>query len=164
LFNAIRQDLQQMNAEQVVFGAISMDEIISTTLARRRFSMILLTSFAALALILAGIGIYGVISYIVGQRTQEIGIRMALGARRIHVLRMVLGQGARLIVIGEATGLAAALALTQLMTSLIFNVSPADTLTFASVTALLTLVALLACAVPARRATRVDPMLALRYE
>jgi ABC-type antimicrobial peptide transport system permease subunit len=153
-----------MSREQVIFATQTMDELISDSLARQRFSMILLGAFASLALLLASLGIYGVISYVVGQRTQEIGIRMALGARRIHVLRMVLGQGTRLIGLGIAAGLAAALALTRLMTSLLFGVSPSDPLTFFCVAVLLMLVALLACAVPARRATRVDPMLALRYE
>jgi ABC-type antimicrobial peptide transport system permease subunit len=153
-----------MSREQVIFGTQTMDELISDSLVRQRFSMILLGAFASLALLLASLGIYGVISYVVGQRTQEIGIRMALGARRVHVLRMVLGQGARLIVFGIAAGLVAALALTRLMTALLFGVSPADPLTFFCVAVLLMVVALLACAVPARRATRVDPMLALRYE
>ena len=164
LLNTIRNTLQQMNAEQVVFGAISMNEIISTTLAGRRFSMILLSSFAALALILASIGIYGVISYVVGQRTQEIGIRMALGARGVHVAGMVLAQGTRLVLGGVAAGVLAALALTRLMTSLLYGVSRTDPLTFISVATLLTLVALLACIVPVYRAMRVDPIVALRCE
>jgi predicted permease len=164
LVDSIRGALRQMNNEQVVFGAQTMEEAIAESLAARKYSMILLGAFAALALILAAVGIYGVISYAVGQRTQEIGIRMALGARRIHVLGMVLGQGIRLILVGLAAGVAAALALTRLMASLLFGVSPADPLTFLSVAVLLMLVALAACAVPARRAMRVDPMLALRYE
>ncbi|HEY6970307.1 MAG TPA: ABC transporter permease [Candidatus Angelobacter sp.] len=164
LLSAIRKDLQEMNAEMVVYGAISMNEIISTTLASRRFSMVLLTSFAALALILASIGIYGVISYVVGQRTQEIGIRMALGARGVHVAGMVLGQGTRLVLGGVGIGVVAALALTRLMTSLLYGVSRTDPLTFISVATLLTLVALLACIVPVYRAMRIDPIVALRCE
>ena len=164
LFNSIRKDLQQVNAEMVVFGAESMEQIISEELANRRFSMLLLAGFAVLALILASVGIYGVIAYIVEQRTQEIGIRMALGARRVQVLGLIAGQGLRLILIGILAGVAAALALTRLMASLLFGVSAADPLTFSCVAALLMVIALLACLVPAQRAMRVDPMLALRYE
>ena len=129
-----------------------------------RFAMLLLASFAGLALLLATIGMYGVISYSVAQRTQEIGIRMALGAPRGNVFGMVLAQGARLAGLGIAIGLLAALAVTRLMTSFLYGVRPTDPLTFAAVSLLLAGVALLACYVPARRATRVDPMLALRYE
>jgi ABC-type antimicrobial peptide transport system permease subunit len=164
LFDSISSMMHRMNNEQVVFGAHSMEQIIARSLAARKYSMILLGAFAGLALMLASVGIYGVISYVVGQRTQEIGIRMALGARRIHVLRMVLGQGIRLILVGLATGVAAAMALTQLMASLLFGVTSTDPLTFLSVALLLMLVALAACAVPARRAMGVDPMRALRYE
>jgi len=164
LVNSIRKDLQQMNAELVVFGAQTMEQVISEELADRSFSMILFTSFAAIALILASVGIYGVISYVVGQRTQEIGIRMALGARAIHVAGMVLGQGTRLVLVGVAAGAAAALALTRLMITILFGVSPTDPITFACVAALLALVAFLACAVPVYRAMRVDPMVALRCE
>lgn len=164
LFDSIGNMLHRMNNEQVVFGAQTMEQTIAQSLAARKYSMILLGAFAALALMLASVGLYGVISYVVGQRTFEIGIRMALGARRIHVLRMVLGQGIRLIMVGLATGVAAALALTQLMASLLFGVSSSDPLTFLSVALLLLLVALAACAVPARRAMRVDPIRALRWE
>ena len=142
----------------------AMDDIVAATLAARRFSMILLASFAGLALLLSSIGIYGVISYVVGQRTHEIGLRMALGASRTEVLRMVLSQGAKLAGIGVLLGLAASLALTQLMGSMLYGVSPTDPLTFAGVAVILTLVALAACYIPARRAMRVDPMVALRYE
>jgi ABC-type antimicrobial peptide transport system permease subunit len=141
-----------------------MDDIVAATLAARRFSMILLASFAGLALMLSSIGIYGVISYVVGQRTHEIGLRMALGASRTEVLRMVLSQGAKLAGIGVLLGLAASLALTQLMGSMLYGVSATDPLTFAGVAVILTLVALAACYIPARRAMRVDPMVALRYE
>jgi len=126
--------------------------------------MILLGAFAGLALLLASVGIYGVISYVVGQRTQEIGIRVALGAQRSHVLRLVIGDGARLIVLGLAAGVAAALALTRLMATLLFGVSATDPVIFGCVAGLLAMVGLSACYVPARRATRVDPTMALRAE
>jgi predicted permease len=164
VLDSIRSVVRQMSREQVIFGAQTMDETISSSLATRRYFMILLGLFAALALVLASVGIYGVISYIVGQRTHEIGIRMALGARRIHVLGLVLRQGMVLVLIGIAAGTAAALALTRLMASLLFGVSATDPVTFLCVAAMLMLLALSACAVPARRATRVDPLLALRHE
>jgi predicted permease len=164
LLDAIRQTSRQMNADQVIFAAQTMDQVISDSLAARRFSMILLGIFAALALLLSSIGIYGVTSYLVGQRTQEIGIRIALGARRWEILRMILSHGARMACIGVVIGLVASLGLTRLMLGMLYGVSPIDPLTFAGVGAILTLVALAACYIPARRATRVDPMAALRYE
>jgi ABC-type antimicrobial peptide transport system permease subunit len=164
LLDALRQTNRQINSEQVIYDARAMDDIVAATLAARRFSMILLASFAGLALMLSSIGIYGVISYVVGQRTHEIGLRMALGASRTEVLRMVLSQGAKLAGIGVLLGLAASLALTQLMGSMLYGVSATDPLTFAGVAVILTLVALAACYIPARRAMRVDPMVALRYE
>ncbi len=164
LFDSLRHTLQSMNSQQVVYGAQTMDEIISETLATRRFSMILLGSFAALALVLASVGIYGVISYLVGQRTHEIGIRMALGAQRKDVLRLVLGEGARMAFLGIGIGIAAALGLTRLMSKMLYGVSATDPLTFAGVAAILVFVALAAGYIPARRAMRVDPMAALRHE
>ena len=126
--------------------------------------MILLGAFAGLALLLSSIGIYGVISYLVGQQTREIGIRMALGAQRKDVLRLILGNGARMALLGIAIGIVAALGLTRLMAKMLYGVSATDPLTFVVVALVLVLVALAACYIPARRAMRVDPLVALRYE
>jgi predicted permease len=164
LLDSIRHVGQQTSSELVIFGPQSMDELIASSLADRRFSMILLVVFATLALLLASVGIYGVISYMVGQRTHEIGIRMALGARRPDILRLVLGGAGRLAVVGTVIGLVSALGLTRLMSKLLYGVSPSDPLTFLAVPAILIAVALVAGYLPARRATRVDPMVALRYE
>ncbi|MGE5323543.1 MAG: ADOP family duplicated permease [Actinomycetota bacterium] len=164
VLDSIRTVVTQMNRDQVVFGAETMDEIISSTLATRRYSMFLLAGFAALALLLAAIGIFGVMSYAVGQRTREIGIRMALGARRGQVLSMIISQGAKMLLLGVAAGLLAAFALSHLISRLLFGVSPTDPLTFAAVAILLGMIALLACYIPARRAASVDPTLALRCE
>lgn len=145
-------------------GVQTMEEIIADSLAARRVSMIVLCVFAALAMGLASMGIYGVISYLVGQRTHEIGIRMALGARQRDVLRQILGQSMKLTVIGIFIGLLAALGLTRLMADLLFGVKATDPLTLVGVSMILAIVALTACYVPARRATKVDPIVALRYE
>jgi hypothetical protein len=163
---SIQQAMAQMSREEVVYDPRSMDEIIAGSLAARRFSMILLAIFAGLALLLASIGMYGVISYLVGQRTQEIGIRMALGADRGDILRWVVEQGVRLAVFGAGGGLLASLALTQAMAhwSLIYGVHAWDPWTMTGVTALLMSVALTASYIPAARATRIDPMQALRNE
>ena len=161
---AIRSGLKQMNGDQVMYDVQTMEEIIAASLASRRVSMIVLGVFAALALGLASMGIYGVISYLVGQRTHEIGIRMALGAKQSEVLRMVLGEGMKMVLVGVGIGLLAAAGLTRLMASLLFGVSATDPLTFAGVGIILAIVALAACFVPARRAMRVDLIVALRYE
>jgi ABC-type antimicrobial peptide transport system permease subunit len=163
---SIQRAMLAMNKDQVVTAGRSMDGIIAETLAGQRFSMILLAVFAGVALLLASIGMYGVVSYVVGQRTQEIGVRMALGADRGKVLHWVMKQGGRLALIGAGTGLAAALLLTQVMarSSLLYGVRAYDPWTMGCVTALLMLVAIAACAVPAWRATRIDPMTALRNE
>jgi predicted permease len=161
---AIRYGLRRMSTEQVMYEVQTMEEVIADTLAERRFSMIVLGVFAALALGLASMGIYGVISYLVGQRTREIGIRIALGAKRGDVLRTVLDEGMKMTVIGVGVGLIASFGLTRLMANLLFGVQATDPLTFAGVAAVLTVVALVACYVPARRAMRVDPIVALRYE
>jgi predicted permease len=164
IFDAIRHAVQQVNSEQVVYGAQTMQEIIGDSTATQRFSAILLGAFAVVALLLSGVGIYGVISYLIGQRTHEIGIRMALGAQQSHVLFQVLGEGLKMAMLGAAIGLAAAFGLTRLMTRMLYGVSPTDPVTFAGVAILLVGVALAACYVPARRAAGVDPMVALRHE
>ena len=141
-----------------------MEEILSTAVAFQRFLMTLMNVFAGLALVLAAVGIYGVLSYWVRQRTREIGVRMALGAERKTILLWVVKQGMTLAVYGVAGGVAAALALTHLMTSVLYGVKPTDPLTFIAVSVVLITVAMIASYVPARRATKVDPMVALRYE
>jgi predicted permease len=161
---AIRQKLQASNPDLIVSGSENETEVVARSIASQRFSLALLGAFAGLALLLASIGIYGVLSYLVGQRTQEIGIRMALGARRLDVLRMVLQDGARMTLAGTAIGIVAALGLTRLMASMLFGVKPTDPITFGLVAVVLCGVALLAGYVPARRAAKVDPMVALRYE
>jgi predicted permease len=165
LTDTIHREIQQMNSEQVMFGPKSMDDIVyNQSVVGQRFSMILLAVFAAVALMLATVGIYGVVSYIVGQRTQEIGIRIALGAQQVQVMRWVMNAGARMALIGVFLGLAAALALTRLMANLLYGVSAIDPLTFVVVAVLLMVVALVACYIPAWRAMRVDPIVALRHE
>jgi predicted permease len=160
----MRHTLEQFNGQMVMYSTRPIDDVISDSLASRRFSAILLGAFAALALVLSAIGIYGVISYIVGQRTHEIGVRLALGAYPSDVLRLVLGQGAKLALIGVGIGVVAALGLTRLMASMVFGVSAHDPVTFVVVAAALVLVALAACYIPARRATRTDPVTAMRCE
>lgn len=161
---AVRGQISALNKDQPVFNVRTMDEIVAQSIAPRRFSMLLLAVFAVVALALASIGIYGMMSYSVAQRTREIGLRMTLGAQRGNVLRLVIGHGMKLALAGVALGLIAALALTRTMKNLLFGVSATDPLTFVAIALLLALVALLACWVPARRATKVDPMVALRYE
>ncbi len=160
----IRDAVEKMNGENVLFDAKSLEEVVGDSMAARRFTMVLLAVFAGLALLLSSIGIYGVISYVVGQRTNEIGIRIALGAQQRDVLRLMLGEGMKMALIGVAIGIAVALGLTRLMVNILFGVSATDPLTFFGVATLLVVVALVACWIPARRATRVDPLVALRYE
>lgn len=161
---AIQAAIREVDKDQPVYQIQTMEELIRDSVGTRRFALTILILFAVLALVLAVSGIYGVISYSVTQRTQEIGIRMALGARGGDVLRLVLGQFMRLTVVGVALGLVGAYALTRLMTSLLFGVTATDITTFVVVSVGLSLVALVACLVPARRATKVDPLVALRYE
>jgi predicted permease len=161
---AIRVASTQFDAKQVVYEFHPMEEIVSDSIAAQRFAVVLLGAFGALALVLSAVGIYGVISYISGQRTHEIGIRMALGAQPKDVLRMVIGDGIKVSLVGVVIGLVAALGLMRFMNKMIFGVGANDPVTFAGFAALLLVVALVACYVPARRATRVDPLVALRYE
>jgi predicted permease len=160
----VRRAVQELDPREVVYNVETMDEVVSNSFAARRMSMMLLSIFAALALVLACVGIYGVISYLVGQRTHEIGVRMALGAQPSDVLRLVIGRGAGMALMGIAIGAGAALGLTRLMASQLFGVSVHDPVTFAGVAILLLAVAVAACYFPARRAMKVDPMVALRYE
>jgi predicted permease len=164
IFDSIRHSVQQVNSEQVVYGVQTVTEIMADSTASQRFSAILLGAFAAVALLLSSIGIYGVISYLVGQQTREIGIRMALGAQRKDVLHLILGAGVKSALLGIGIGIAAAVGLARLMSGMLYGVTATDPLTFAGVAVLLVAVALFACYIPARRAMRVDPMVALRYE
>jgi predicted permease len=160
----VRNQIAALDKDQAVFNVRTMEQALSQSVAARRFSMILLAVFAILALILAAVGIYGVISYSVAQRTREVGIRMALGARTSDVLKLVVRDGLKLVLIGVGVGLAGALLLTRLMTTLLFGVAATDTVTYGTVAMVLVVVALIACCIPARRATKVDPLVALRFE
>jgi predicted permease len=162
--DAIRHEVQSVDPDVPVFAVRSMEEVIARSMAERRFALEILGFFAVIALLLASIGIYGVMAYTFSQRTHEIGIRIALGAQRQHILRMALGEGMVLVALGLAAGLFGALLLTQFLRSMLFAVKPTDPVTFIGIAALLSAVALLACYIPAHRATRVDPLVALREE
>jgi putative ABC transport system permease protein len=164
LVAAMREQVKSIDRDQPVYNIRTMDEIRSDSVSTERLNLALLSIFAGLALVLAIVGIYGVMSYSVTQRTHEIGIRMAIGAKPVDVFRMVIGQGMMLALIGVACGLLGAFGLTRLMASMLFGVEPTDPVTFASIAILLTAVALVACYLPSRRATKVDPMVSLRYE
>jgi ABC-type antimicrobial peptide transport system permease subunit len=164
MVTAVRRRVAEAGRDQPVYNVQSMRQIVSDSMADRRFSMLLLGTFAGLALVLASLGIYGVISYTASQRVHEIGIRMTLGARRTDVLRLVVGQGLLLTLLGMGAGLIAAFGLTRLMSNMLYWVRPSDLMTFAVVSGVLAGVAVLASYVPARRAAKVDPAVALRYE
>ena len=164
LEGSIRNAVRELDSTLPVYNLWSMNELVSKSMVQPRFLALLLATFSGIALFLAAIGIYGVMAYSVAQRTQEIGVRMALGARPLHVLRLVLKQSLLMLLIGTVIGLAGAFALTRLMRTLLFEVTATDPLTYVSVIGLLVVVALLACYIPARRAAKVDPLIALRYE
>jgi predicted permease len=164
VISAISNAVHELDREQPLVDVITMDDIVASSLSHQRFNMLLLSTFSGLALLLAAIGIYSVLAYSVRRRMREIGVRMALGAQRGDILRMILGQGTKLAHIGTGIGIAAAFGLTRLIASQLFGVTAADPITFLSVAALIIQVALVACYIPARRATRVDPIVALRYE
>jgi len=161
---SVQRAIRSIDPAQSGSGTKTMDQLLSDSVGQPRFYSLLLGSFALLALVLAVVGVYGVISYAVAQRTHELGIRIALGARVQHVLMLVMGQAMRLVMLGAVIGLASAFALTRLLKKLLYEVNADDPMTFCAVALLLALVALLACYIPARRATKVDPLVALRYE
>jgi predicted permease len=163
-FDALRRVVQSQHSHNVIYEPRTMNEVIADSQSRRRFAMILLNAFAAVALLMASVGLYGVISYLVGQQTQELGIRLALGAQPANVLMLVLSQGLKMTLVGVTLGLLAALGLTRLLKQMLYDVSATDPATFAGLALLLVGVALLACFVPAWRATKVDPLIALRSE
>ncbi|HZE69971.1 MAG TPA: ABC transporter permease [Pyrinomonadaceae bacterium] len=164
LVAAVRQQVHLVDPDQPISNIASMDQLLTEETGPRRLGMILLGAFAGFALLLSSLGLYGVLSYLVQQQTPEIGVRMALGAQRINILGLIFKKGMTLVLVGVVIGLAAAFGLTRLMTSLLFGVSATDPLTFLFISLLLIAVALLACYIPARRATKVDPLVALRYE
>ena len=161
---SVEQAIHSIDKDLPVYAIWTMDQLLGNSLAQRRLTLVLLASFAALALLLTAVGVYGVISYAVRQRTHELGIRMALGAQARDLLALILRQGLKLALMGVVLGSGAALALTRWMESLLFGVRPADPLTFAVIPAALLCVAMLACWIPARHATKVDPMAALRHD
>jgi len=164
LSETVKEQVQAADGQLAVARVRTLDHVVSDATSRQDFNMTLLSVFAGIALLLAAIGIYGMLSYSVQQRSQEIGIRMALGGRAADILRMIVGEGMKLAGVGIVIGVAGALGLSRLVTALLFGVKPYDPWTFVSVVAVLALVALAACWIPAQRATRVDPLLALRHE
>jgi ABC-type antimicrobial peptide transport system permease subunit len=164
LAGVVRRELRALDSDVAVSSVKPMRNVLAASIAPRRFNLVLLIAFAATALLLAAGGLYGVIAYLVTQRTREIGVRLALGARRSDIFSLILGHGFRLVLVGIVLGLAGAVAATRLLSGLLYNTSPIDPLIFVSVAALLTLVALIASCLPARRAINVDPVVALRAE
>ena len=161
---AVRSQIANIDKDQPAHDVMTLEELQAKSLTPRRVNMILFGTFAGLGLILASVGIYGVVSYSVSQRTHEIGVRMALGAERGDVLKVVVGQGLRSVLIGTAIGVAASFAVTRFLSTMLFGVKPTDPVTFVAVSLAFAACALVACYIPARRATKVDPMVALRYE
>jgi putative ABC transport system permease protein len=161
---SIREAIHEVDSDQPIYRVMTMEQVVANSVLQKRFAMVLLAIFAGVALLLAAVGIYGVMAYSVTQRTHEIGIRMALGAQQKDVLALVVRQGMVMTAIGVAIGLGGAFLATNLMASLLFGIGAHDPLTFAGIPLLLGAVSLIACFLPARRATRVDPMIALRYE
>ena len=164
LITAVRWQVHELDADQPIGQITTMDQAIAASLATRRLTMVLLAAFASLALVLASVGLYGVMALTVTQRTRELGIRMALGAQRRSVFGMIIGQGALLAMLGIVMGLLLAIMVTRMIASFLFGVQALDPLTFAIGAMLVIGVAILACYLPARRATRIDPLIALRYE
>jgi putative ABC transport system permease protein len=160
----IRKVVAEVDRNQPIANIKTMSDVVSDTVAPRKFTLVLFVLFALIAMVIAGLGIYGVIAYTAAERTHEVGIRMALGAQKSDVLGLIIKTGVMLTLIGIALGLVLAIALTHVMTTLLFGITPNDATTFVVVSAFLILVALVACYVPARRATKVDPLVALRYE
>jgi putative ABC transport system permease protein len=161
---AIRQEVQAVDPNIPVFDVRAMEDVVAKYLAERRFALELLGVFAVVALLLASIGIYGVMAYTFSQRTNEIGIRMAMGAQRWDILRIAVGEGAIVVAVGVVCGLIGSALLTRFLQSMLFDVKSTDPMTFTTIAALLTVVTLMACLVPAHKATRVDPLIALRHE
>jgi putative ABC transport system permease protein len=164
LLPAVKEKIREVNSNQTFSSIATIEQLVDRSISQRRFNLLLLGSFALLALVLAGIGIYGLLSFTTVQRTHEIGVRMALGAKPSQILGMVIADGLKMVAVGLGCGIVAAAGLTRFLQGLLYNVSGTDPLTFAGVSVLLVGVALLACYLPARRATKVDPMIALRYE
>ena len=164
LTQAARAEVKAFDPAQIIWRVQTLEQLLGTSVAPRKFNMLLLAIFASVALILAAIGLYGVMSYSVSWQTHEIGIRMALGANRGDVLRLVVRQGMKMALIGLALGLVGAFLVSRVMMDMLYGISPTDPLTFTGVSIVLLAVALLACLIPARRATRVDPIVALRAE
>jgi len=164
LLASVRGEVAGLDKGVAVYDVSTMDNLLSRSVAPRRFNLFLLGLFAAIALVLAMVGIYGVLAFGVSRRRHEIGIRMALGALPRQILNLIVWQGMRLVLIGTVLGILASIALTQFMSTLLFGVQAADPLTFLCVAVLLACTALAACCAPARRAMRIDPMIALRYE
>jgi putative ABC transport system permease protein len=160
----VRRAVWAVDPDQPLYNVVTMEQALSDSISKQRFAMLMLGLFAAMAVILSMVGIYGIMSYSVTQRTHEIGVRVALGAKAHDVVRMIVRQGIVLIVIGITTGLAGSFALTRIMASLLYEVKPIDPFVFSTTALMLALVALFACYIPARRATKVDPLVALRYE